>query len=189
MGKRAGSTRPASRTKPPGRTGRREALRPGEPGATGPGVAEAGAAVRDAVEGLARLAEAFERRRRQLVREIGLSDAQLRVLEEIARDDFMPSLFARRRACSPAAVSRTLRQLQDGGFVRAAVAAADGRQREYALTARGRRLMERLRARRLAALDAVWRDLPADELARFGAFGQRLADRLDAYAERVAEGD
>lgn len=167
-----------------GRAGRRE-RRPGRALARAP----ASAPVREAVEGLARLADAFERRRRQLVRELGLTDAQLRVLEEIARDEFMPSLFARRRACSPAAVSRTLRQLQESGLVSVAAADRDGRQREYALTPSGRRLMERLRARRLAALDAVWRDLPADELARFGAFGQRLADRLDAYADGVAAHD
>lgn len=145
-------------------------------------------ALRDAVEGLSRLAEAFDRRRGQLARDLDLSDRQLRVLEEIARDDFMPSLFARRRACSAAGVSRTLRQLHEQGLVRAGIAPNDGRQRTYALTARGRRLVERLRERRWAALDAIWRDLPPRELARFGAFSQRLADRLDAYADRGAAG-
>jgi len=144
-------------------------------------------ALRGAVEGLARLAEAFERRRRQLGLDLGLSDAQLRVLEEIARDDFMPSLFARRRACSRPAVSRILRQLQDAGWVRASIGETDARQRAFALTRRGRRLVDRLHARRLAALDAVWRDLPAGELAAFGAFSEQLADRLDAYADRIGE--
>lgn len=144
------------------------------------------AALRDAVEGLSRLAEAFDRRRQQLARDLDLTDAQLRVLEEVARDDFMPSLFARRRACSPAGVSRTLRQLQDGGLIRSGIGQTDGRQRTYALTAAGRRLVDRLRSRRLAALDAIWRDLPADDLARFGAFSERLADRLEDYADSVA---
>ena len=69
-----------------------------------------------AIEGLQRLAELFERRRAQLARRVGLSDPQWRVLEEIAREDFMPSLFARRRDAHPAAVSRTLRQLLDRGL-------------------------------------------------------------------------
>jgi DNA-binding MarR family transcriptional regulator len=115
-----------------------------------------------------------------------LSDAQLRVLEDIARDDFMPSLFARRRACTPAAVSRTLRQLQDAGLARSAIGETDGRLRAYSLTAEGRRTVERLRERRLAAVDVIWRDLPASELARFGKFSTELADRLDTYAERSA---
>jgi DNA-binding MarR family transcriptional regulator len=141
-------------------------------------------ALYEALQGLSHLAAAFERRRQQLARTLGLTDAQLRVLEEIARDDFMPSLFARRRACSAAAVSRTLRQLQDAGWVRAAIGEADARQRAYQVTAAGRKLVERLRAERLAALDAIWADLPDTELARFGEFSRRLAERLDAYSER-----
>ena len=108
-----------------------------------------------------------------------------RLLEEIARDDFMPSLFARQRDCSAAAVSRTLRQLQDAGLARAAISSQDARQRDYRLTARGARLLEALQASRERALDAVWRDLPDSEIERFGRFSARLADRLEAYAERV----
>lgn len=158
-------------------------------GRSGPAPGGAPEPLRRAVEALARLSEAFERRRRQLARELGLTDAQLRVLEEIARDDFMPSLFARQRACTPAAVSRVLRQLQDAGWVRAGIGARDARQRDYRLTASGRRLVERLRARRREALDAVWGDMPAADLARFGAFSEALAERLHAYADRSAGGD
>jgi DNA-binding MarR family transcriptional regulator len=143
-------------------------------------------ALRTAVEGLSRVAEAFERRRQQLARDLGLSDAQLRALEDIARDDFMPSLFARRRACTAAAVSRTLRQLQEAGLATSAIGESDGRQRAYSLTSAGRRVVDRLRARRLKAVDAIWRDLPAHELTRFGKFSAELADRLDAYAEQSA---
>jgi DNA-binding MarR family transcriptional regulator len=138
-----------------------------------------------AIEGLQRLADLFERRRRQLAAEAGLTDAQWRLLEEIGRKDFMPSLFARRRDCTPAAVSRTLRQLQDQSLVKAAISAEDARQRKFRLTARGRRMLEGLQASRERALDAVWRDLPAGEIERFGRFSARLADRLEAYADGV----
>jgi DNA-binding MarR family transcriptional regulator len=139
-----------------------------------------------AIEGLSRLADVFERRRQQIAREVGLTNAQWRLLEEIGREDFMPSLFARRRSCSPAAVSRTLRQLQDADLVRAAIARADGRCRAYSLTARGRRLMQRTTESRRRALDAVWRDLPDSEVARFGRFSADLADRLERYADDEA---
>ena len=66
-----------------------------------------------AIASLQRLADVFRERRRQLAREVGLSEAQWRMLEEVADDGFMPSMFARRRDCTPAAVSRTLRQLLD----------------------------------------------------------------------------
>jgi len=139
-----------------------------------------------AIEGLSRLADVFDRRRQQIAREVGLTGAQWRLLEEIARPDFMPSLFARRRNCSPAAVSRSLRQLQDAGWVRAAIAERDARQRAYSLTASGRRLMQRIHASRRRALDAIWSDLPEAEVARFGRFSAELAERLERYADDEA---
>jgi DNA-binding MarR family transcriptional regulator len=141
-----------------------------------------------AIAGLQRLAEIFDLRRRQLAAAVGLSDGQWRLLEEIAGDDFMPSLFARRRDCSAAAVSRTLKQLQDKGLVRAAISSADARQRCYALKPKGRRVLAQLREGREQALAAVWGDLPPGEIERFGRFSADLADRLEAYAER-AESD
>jgi DNA-binding MarR family transcriptional regulator len=141
----------------------------------------------DAIEGLQRLAELFERRRSQLAREAGLTDAQWRVLEEIGAERFMPSLFARTRAKHAAAVSRTLRQLQEDGLVEASIASGDARQRAYRLTARGRRRLEDLRASRARAIEVVWRGFPEAELARFAAFSQRLADRLERYARSREE--
>ncbi|MGH0034921.1 MAG: MarR family winged helix-turn-helix transcriptional regulator [Myxococcota bacterium] len=148
-----------------------------------------GPAIDRAIQSLQRLTELFERRRAQLAREVGLTDPQWRVLEEIARDEFMPSLFARARDAHPTAVSRTLRQLQDRDLVSASISSADARQREYEVTARGRRLLERLRTSRERAIDAVWAGLPARDLDRFAAFSQRLADRLDAYAREREAGE
>ena len=98
----------------------------------------------EAVDALLRLSELVERRRGQLARGAGLSASQWRVLEKIHSEDFMPSLFARDRETSPAAVSRTLRQLQERGLVRAAISAGDRRQRRYVVTSRGRRAIEGL---------------------------------------------
>lgn len=135
-----------------------------------------------AIEGLGRLTEMMERRRQQLAREVGLSPQQWRVLEEIAREDFMPSLFARDQECAPAAVSRTLRQLLERGLVSVSIAPDDARRREYALTDSGREVLARLRAAREVALEAVWSDLDDAELDRFARFGSELADRLEAFA-------
>ena len=141
----------------------------------------------DAIEALQRLTELFERRRQQLARAAGLSDAQWRVLEEIGHERFMPSLFARSRAMHAAAVSRTLRQLQEAGLVEASISGEDGRQRRYELTARGRQRLERVRRDRMRAIDAVWQGFAADELARFADFSRRLAERLDRYARERAQ--
>jgi len=135
-----------------------------------------------AVRGLQRLAEVFERRRQQLARQAGLTDAQWRVLEEIENDDFMPSLFARRSECTPAAVSRTLRQLQERKLIDVAISSRDARQRDYALSGLGERVLGRLRENRERALETVWSDLPSEEIERFGRFSAELADRLERYA-------
>ena len=138
-----------------------------------------------AISSLQRLSDVFARRRAQLASAAGLSEAQWRVLEEIESEGFMPSLFARQRDCSAAAVSNLLRQLADQKLVRASISSADARQRDYALTAAGRRALERVRAARRDAIDAVWSDLAPRELRSFADFSLQLAERLEAYADRT----
>jgi len=144
-------------------------------------VTEAHPDVLEAIASLQRLAELFAERRHQLAREAGLTENQWRVLEEAEGEDFMPSMFARRRACTPAAVSRTLRQLLDRDLVRASIGASDGRQRVYRLTAKGRRTLAGLREKRARAIESVWEDLPRQELRAFTRFASDLAERLDTY--------
>ena len=134
-----------------------------------------------AIAGLQQLSELFEERRQQLAREAGLSVAQWRVLEEIAQASFMPSLFARRRAKTPAAVSKTLRPLIERDLVRVSVSATDGRQRDYALSPAGRRALSRLVRSRERAIEAIWDDLEPAELERFARFATRLSARLEDY--------
>ena len=138
-----------------------------------------------AIDALIRLTEAVERRRRQLARGVGLTDAQWRVLEQIAQDDFLPSLFARDRRVKPAAVSRTLRELLERDWIRPAPVSGDRRQREYRLTGKGRQVLARLARERERALVAVWDVLPPAELARFTGFATRLADGLEAHEGEV----
>jgi len=144
--------------------------------------------VTDAIESLQRLAEAFGLRREQLARSVDLTEAQWRVVEEISTEHFMPSMFARRRECSSAAISKILRQLLDRDLIRVVIAKKDARQREYSLTAAGKRLVARLRRERVKAIDAVWSDLPRKDLSRFATFSDELADRLESYAEARASG-
>ena len=137
--------------------------------------------VHRAIASLQRLTALFSERRRQLAREAGLSETQWQVLEEVEGEAFMPSMFARRRACTPAAVSRTLRKLQEGDLVRATIGEADARQRVYRLTAKGRRTLERLRRNRQRAIEAIWQQFQASELRSFTRLSDQLADRLEAH--------
>jgi len=136
----------------------------------------------DAIGALQRLAEAFARRRRDLAAEVGLTETQWRLLEELGRgEDFMPSLFARSREVSAAAVSRTLRQLQDAGWVEAAISSEDARQRQYRVTRTGRALLVEIDRRRQHAIDRVWRQLSPADLRHFARIGADLATRLEGY--------
>lgn len=139
--------------------------------------------VHESIEVLGRLAELFRQRRQQLAEEAGLTDPQWEVLEEISSEHFMPSMFARRRDSSAAAVSKLIRQLVDKGLVTVRVSRGDARHRDYALTPRGRRTMDVLRASREQAIQKVWLAFETTELAGFVRFGNALADRLAELAE------
>lgn len=140
-------------------------------------------ALNRAIGGLQRLVDLFLERREQLAAEAGLTVAQWRVLEKVAGEDFMPSLFAKRRAQSPAAVSKLLRQLQNGGWLRSSIGARDARTRRYDLTREGRRLLEALRRSRATAIASVWADLPARDLERFADFSEQLGERLEEHLD------
>ncbi|HTO54886.1 MAG TPA: MarR family transcriptional regulator [Myxococcota bacterium] len=138
--------------------------------------------LREALSALQRLADAFAQRRAQLAEAAGLSQAQWRVLEQIAEEDFMPSLFARQRARSAAAVSKVIRQLLDQGLIAVEIAEIDARQRRYSLTAAGRAAMETVRRDRERALERIWSDFEPGPLARFAEFATELAARMESHA-------
>lgn len=96
----------------------------------------------------------------------------------------MPSMFARSRESSAAAVSKTLRQLVDKGFVERSVGTADGRQRKYQLTAKGKRTMSRLRQRREEAIRQVWMQIDDASLRSFIGFSEKLAAGLSTLLGR-----
>jgi DNA-binding MarR family transcriptional regulator len=137
--------------------------------------------VHDAIANLQRLTELFQARRSALATEAGLTEQQWEVLERIATEHFMPSMFARRRDSSAAAVSRLIRQLLDKRLVSASAREHDGRQRQYVLTAKGRRTLEALRGSRQAAIDAIWTTLDHGALTTFARVSAELIRRIEGY--------
>jgi len=148
------------------------------------GTSRASPEIHGAIRSLQRLTDLFRERRRQLAREVDLSEAQWRLLEEIAGEAFMPSMFARRNDCTPAAVSRTLRQLLERDLVAVSISPDDARQRVYRLTAGGRRVLRRLNRSRERAIAAIWEQFSPAELARFARFASALCDGLESYRPR-----
>jgi DNA-binding MarR family transcriptional regulator len=141
-------------------------------------------AIHAAIATLQRLSDLFSARREQIARDAGLSIPQWRVLEEIATEHFMPSLFAQRRAVTPAAVSKVVRALLERDLIRSAIAEGDRRQRAFELTPVGQQLLDRIRMTRQIAIDEIWVHLPVSALNEFARFGELLGDRLDAVLDR-----
>ncbi|HKU44387.1 MAG TPA: MarR family transcriptional regulator [Polyangiales bacterium] len=138
--------------------------------------------VHGAIARLTRLTELFEQRREQLAAHVGLTASQWNVLEEISTEHFMPSMFAKSEERSRAAVSKVIRQLLDRGLIQVAISAADGRQRDYALTADGQATLAKLRAERERAIEAIWLQLNPAQLEQFNAFSSDLIERIERYA-------
>jgi DNA-binding MarR family transcriptional regulator len=138
--------------------------------------------IHSAIESLGRLTEAYTQRRRALAEEVGLTEQQWSVLDEIETEAFMPSLFARQRESSAAAVSKILRQLQDKELVVVSVHPNDGRQRHYELSALGKQALSRLRELRQHAIAGVWSGFESAQLKAFTRFGNELSERLERYS-------
>lgn len=135
-----------------------------------------------AIDCLGRLSEVFRQRRQELAASVGLTEQQWSVLDEIDNEQFMPSLFARRRDSSAAAVSKILRQLQDKELVTVSVVASDGRQRHYELSPRGKKTLQQLRERRQHAIEHVWQQFESTTLQNFTRFGNELLGQLERYS-------
>jgi DNA-binding MarR family transcriptional regulator len=140
--------------------------------------------IHQAIEQLAMLVDVFERRRDTLAAEAGVTVEQWRVMEEIGSRRFMPSMFARRRESSAAAVSRILRQLLDANLVSVAISQSDGRNREYRLTPAGERVLADLKRSREAAIESVWMAQDASEIGAFTEFAKKLVDAIEQYSRR-----
>ena len=141
--------------------------------------------VHAAVSCLRQLTDLFRQRRQELAAGVGLSEQQWAVLDEIANEDFMPSMFARQRDSSAAAVSKILRQLQDKALVVASVSESDARQRNYELTESGRGTLGRVRAERQRAIDEVWCSFDRERLQSFTDLGNELIERLERHSRQT----
>lgn len=143
--------------------------------------------VTGAIAVLGRLADLFAERREQIAQRAGITVGEWRVLERIAGGGFLPSMFARERESTRAAVSRTLRGLLVRGAIAVEVSKADGRQRSYSLTPLGRRLLKSVERQRERAVEAVWGGIEARRLREFTDFGCEIAGRMEKHARLEGE--
>jgi DNA-binding MarR family transcriptional regulator len=62
----------------------------------------------------------------------------------------------------------------------------DARQREYALTSDGERLMKQLRDLREQAIDKIWMTLDSEALEQFCRFGRELTEAILKFERKEA---
>jgi len=142
------------------------------------------AQIHRAIAHLQRLTDLFQQRRAQLARQVGLTEQQWLVMEEISTEHFMPSMFARSQASSAAAVSKIIRQLLDKELISVSISQSDGRQRDYDLTTQGKRVMTALRQRRQKAIDAIWVGIDPKKLSQFADVSEQLISAIEAYSKK-----
>ncbi len=140
--------------------------------------------VHDAIMVLQHLSAVFLKRREELAAEVGLTEQQWLFLERIADEHFMPSMFARERDSSPAAVSKMLRQLMEKGLIESGFNETDGRKRDYSLTENGKDVMASLRAFREEAVDRIWMGFDEQSLTAFCEFGATLIASIESYSRK-----
>ncbi|MBN2801802.1 MAG: MarR family transcriptional regulator [Deltaproteobacteria bacterium] len=138
----------------------------------------------NAINSLNRLFEIVQKRRAAIAAEVGLTDMQWQVLEEISTEHFMPSLFATKRKSSRAAVSKILKQLTDKGLLDVALNSQDARVREFFLTSDGENIMKKIRASREDAILEIWMNYSEQQLMDFCEFNEDLIGSMESYLSK-----
>lgn len=132
----------------------------------------------------ARLRLAIVRTARRLRQEAGsdLGPAQASALATIERHGpLAPSELAKRERIKRPTAARILGSLEEAGLLTRVRDPEDGRSSILSVTAEGRELIRRLRARKTAYLAKRMRDLPAEDL--------RAIERATEVLEEMLEGE
>lgn len=136
--------------------------------------------VRDAMDALRRIVQTLREGSREVEKRVGVTAAQLFVLHRLhAGGARTINELARETATHQSSVSVVVQRLVDRGLVRRAVSQRDRRRREVALTAAGRRLVERAPVAPSERVMAGLAALPA-------AHVRQLAARLGALAAALS---
>jgi DNA-binding MarR family transcriptional regulator len=136
-----------------------------------------------AMEALRRIVRALRLANAEVERRLGLTVAQLFVLEQLA--DGRPrsvNEIAAATATDPSTVSGVVRRLIDRGLIDRGTSAADGRRAALALTRRGADLLARAPHAPQESLVAALTGLPARRRRALAEGLRALADRLGAGA-------
>ena len=143
------------------------------------------AAAQDILDSLRRIVQVLRESSRRAERQLGISGAQLFVLEKLAEAPSQSlNQLANRTRTHQSSASIVVARLVDRGLVTRRRASADGRRLELVLTPRGRRMIGRTPGVAQARLIQAIEDLPARSQRDLASLLRRIAGGLDALERR-----
>lgn len=139
----------------------------------------------DVLDALRRIVQALRESSRRAEQELGISGAQLFVLEKLA-DAPSQSLndLAARTYTHQSSVSTVVARLVEQGFVSRQRSSGDSRKLELVLTGRGRRLAERTTGAAQERLIASIQQISAESRAQLSALLQRIVGGMNTPARQ-----
>jgi MarR family transcriptional regulator, lower aerobic nicotinate degradation pathway regulator len=145
-----------------------------------------GADVRDVLDAIRRLVRTLRLSARAAEQEVGLSGAQLFVLQALGKSDGLTlGSLAEKTSTDPSSVSVVVARLVDGGLVRRKRDAEDARRLRLSLTAAGRTLLRRApHAAQERLVDAL-EGLPATQRRTLGRLLAAVEKRMGIAGEEA----
>ena len=118
----------------------------------------------------------------KLVRELGMSNSQHRLLMHLHRTDCMPSQteIAHTFEVSTAAIAVALKKLEKNGYIHRCAAIEDSRYKEISLTEKGEEVVQKTHHMFAAADLAMFEDFSAEEMETFLGCLEKMKNTLRA---------
>jgi len=123
------------------------------------------------------------------IRSLGIHPSQHFVLMQLCREGNMPSQakIAEMMDVSAASVARTLKNLDEGGYIVRADGQTDSRRNEIAITEKGERVVNESRALFRSVDEAVYADFSTEELAQLERLLDKMIDGLSILEQTEKE--
>ena len=119
------------------------------------------------------------------IRELGIHPSQHFLLMQLSREGNIPSQakIAEMMDVSPASVARTLKNLDEGGYISRADGETDSRRNEIAITQKGEAVVNESRRVFMGVDDAIYADFTGDEIIQLEYLLNKMIGNLAALEQ------
>ena len=123
------------------------------------------------------------------IQSLGIHPSQHFVLMQLSREGCMTSQarMAEMMDVSPASVARTLKNLDEGGYITRSDSQADSRRNEIAITPKGKAVVQESRQLFMDVDSAVYADFSAEELGQLEALVNKMIGNLSRLEQTEKE--